>query len=406
VLPLTVLAAALFAAVLTEVMPVGLLPLLADAFEVGQDQVGLWVSAYAIVVACSAIPLTAALARWPKRRALLVLLAVYAASNAVVRAAPTYEVGLLGRVIGGVAHAGIFSVAVAAAVSLAPPGKTARAVALVNAGVAPALAFGLPAATAAGGAWGWRWPFAAATLVLVLLAVLTARVLPADPAPAVGQTSGPSARSVLAALRGRGLQRIGLTTVVLTVGHYTAYTYITPALLTAGISQAHVSTVLLGFGVAGAGGLVLAGAFADRHPVTSFRIAVTVTALALAGLALMAENAAGAIAAVLVWGLAFSAVPTLLNAAALRVSAVPDAAPAVVNAMFNVGIASGAWIGGHALVSGGTVGVTALGAGVVALALPLTLQRTQRRRVPLEAVGAAPRLRAGGVEDIGEPRPC
>jgi MFS transporter, DHA1 family, inner membrane transport protein len=381
VLRLTVLAAALFAAVLTEVMPVGLLPLLAEAFAVDEQRVGLWVSAYAGVVAASAIPLTAALARWPKRRALLLLLLVYAASNALVLFAPTFEVGLVGRVVGGIAHAGIFSVVVAAAVSLVPPKKTARAVALVNAGVAPALALGLPAATAAGTAWGWRWPFAVMTVVLVALAIVTARLLPRGPTPDRSPASGPgSSRAVLSSLKGRGLQLVGVMTVVLTVGHYSVYTYITPLLVRSGVGETSVSPVLLGYGVAGALGLALAGAFADRHPSRSLRLSVTITALALLALGAVSDQPVGAVLAVLIWGAAFSAAPTLLNTAALRVSAVPDAAPAVVNAMFNVGIATGAWIGGQALQRGGTPWVALLGAALVALALPLTAVTASGRR--------------------------
>jgi predicted MFS family arabinose efflux permease len=282
--------------------------------------------------------------------------------------------------VGGVAHAGIFSVAVAAAVAFAPAGKAGRAVALVNVGVAPALALGLPAATAAGTAWGWRWPFAAMTVILIALALAAARILPVtNPTPAAPGGAPTTRRGggsgVLAALRSRGLQLVGLTTVVLTVGHYGAYTYVTPLLLGSGVSQGAVSAVLFGYGVAGALGLALAGAFADRRPVGALRTAITVTALALLALAALSDDAAGAIGAVLVWGVAFSAVPTLLNTAALKASTVPDAAPAVVNSMFNVGIAAGAWIGGVGLHAGGTSLVAVLSAALVALTLPLTIPR-------------------------------
>ena len=454
-LPLTqlaVLGAALFAAVITELLPVGLLPQLADAFDVGERQVGWWVSAYALVVAGAAIPLTALLARWPRRQALLVLLAVYAASNALILVAPAYWVGLAGRILGGVAHAGIFSVAFASAASLAPPGKAGRAVAIVNAGVAPAWALGLPASTAAGTAWGWRWPFAAAIAVIVLLAIAVARFIPAPPAappppapcpasppaappppapcpaqsPAAAPTTatptavaraaapssadgppaappqagppptgsqsisaalatdpqadprpepagGPGRSSgVLSSLRGRGLQLIGLTTVVLTIGHYSAYTYVTPLLLRAGVEQSGVSLILLGYGVASSLGLFLAGAFVDRHLGSSLRVAVAVTAAALLAIAALTDSVAGTVAVVLVWGVAFSALPILINTAALRVSAVPDAAPAVVNAMWNVGIASGAWVGGLALQSGGSSRVALVAGLLVTLSLMLT----------------------------------
>ncbi|GLY92865.1 MFS transporter [Actinoplanes sp. NBRC 103695] len=417
-LPLTqlaVLGAALFAAVITELLPVGLLPQLADAFDVGERQVGWWVSAYALVVAGAAIPLTALLARWPRRQALLVLLAVYAAGNALILVAPAYWVGLAGRILGGVAHAGIFSVAFASAASLAPPGRAGRAVAIVNAGVAPAWALGLPAATAAGTAWGWRWPFAAAIAVIVLLAVAVARFIPAPPpitdSPAAASTAAsaatpssaapssaaesaagrqtdtrhmpadrPSGSSgVLASLRGRGLQLIGLTTVVLTIGHYSAYTYVTPLLLRAGVEQSGVSLILLGYGVASSLGLFLAGAFVDRHLGPSLRVAIAVTAAALLAIAALTHSVAGTVAVVLVWGVSFSALPILINTAALRVSAVPDAAPAVVNAMWNVGIASGAWVGGLALQSGGSSRVALVAGLLVTSSLVLTGVRSAWR---------------------------
>jgi DHA1 family inner membrane transport protein len=369
---LAVLATILFASVLTEIMPVGLLPLLSDAFHVSEERVGWWMSAYALIVALTAIPLTAALARWPRRTALLALLAVYAASNLLILVAPGFWVGLAGRVVGGVAHAGIFSVAFAGAAALAPPGKSGRAVALVNAGVAPALAFGLPAATAAGTAWGWRWPFAATAVIMLLLAVATWRLIPAS----IAGPAATGAADVLSALRGRGLQMVGVLTVVLTVGHYTAYTYVAPMLLRAGVPQNRVGLVLLGYGVAGALGMFLAGAFVDRRLTLTLRLAIALAAASLLAMAASTGSGPRTSGAVLVWGVAFSALPILLNAAALRASSVPDAAPAVVNAMFNVGIASGAWLGGQALSRAGPAAVALTGAALVAASLLLTRLRS------------------------------
>ncbi|NAZ88429.1 MFS transporter, partial [Kineococcus sp. T90] len=64
--------------------------------------------------------------------------------------------------------------------------------------------------------------------------------------------------------------------------------------------------------------------------------------------------------------------------AALRATDVPGAAPAVVNSMFNAGIAAGAWAGGRALLAGGPVLLTAACAGLVLLALATTALRPGR----------------------------
>jgi MFS transporter, DHA1 family, inner membrane transport protein len=374
-LPLAVLAAALFVAVFTENAPVGLLPLLAEAFAVGEDRAGLWVSAYAIVVAVAAVPLTAVLARWPKRRALLALLAVYGASNLVILVAPSYGVGLVGRVIGGVAHAGIFTVTIAAAAALAPEGKKARAIAVVNGGGILALALGLPLSTALATAWGWRVPFAVATAMTLLLIVAAGRALPVTTS---GSTGGApvTARDVLAALRGRGLQLIGLITVVATVGQSIAYTYIAPTLIAAGVDQDRVSVALLAYGLACGLGLVVAGGLADRFPTAMLRGGIALAVVALVALTVTSSPVA-AVAAVALWGLAFGLFPTLLNSHALKVSSVPDAAPAVVNATFNLGIATGAWLGGPILLTHGTTWVTGVGATVMLASLPLMLLRAR-----------------------------
>lgn len=59
VLSLAVLAASVFAAICTEVLPVGLLPQIGHDLGISDSQVGLLVSAYAVVVALGSIPLTA-----------------------------------------------------------------------------------------------------------------------------------------------------------------------------------------------------------------------------------------------------------------------------------------------------------------------------------------------------------
>jgi len=389
---LAVLAAAVFAAVTTEVLPVGLLPQLADAFAVSEARIGWWMSGYALVVAAGAVPVTAVLARWPKRRALLVLLVTYALSNALVVAAEgRFWLALVARLLGGLAHAGVFSVVVATASALDPPRRTGRAIAAVSAGSTFALAFGVPLGTALGGAVGWRWAFASVSLLLVLLAGATALALPAD---AGGAPAGAApGRAVLAALRGPGLLLVAITTAVFALGHFSAYTYVTPLVLRAGVPAGAVSLVLLGYGVAGFAGVLASGALADHHPVATLRTAIVLTVLCLAALSVFRDSGTGTAVTVVVWGAAFAAMPSLLQTLAMRWASSPDAAPAVVNAMFNVGIATGAAAGGLFLVGGHTSVLTTASAALALGALALTAHR--RLRHPGPGTGDAAVLRTG-----------
>jgi predicted MFS family arabinose efflux permease len=85
--------------------------------------------------------------------------------------------------------------------------------------------------------------------------------------------------------------------------------------------------------------------------------------------------------------LGFGALPTLVQAVGLQATPrSPDAAPAVVNATFNIGIAAGGVIGGRELLvaSPATLAFT----GAVAVFLALALLVTTRTRRPAPSAGA------------------
>ncbi|MGY1650948.1 MFS transporter [Geodermatophilus sp. SYSU D01119] len=369
---LGVLTLAVFAAVTAEMLPVGLLPMIARDLGTGEDRVGLLVSAYAVVVAAASLPLTALLARWSRRRALTGLLVTYAVGNAVFATTSDYGVAVVARVLAGLAHAGFFSVAVGAAVALVPAARAGRATALVFAGVTVAFTAGVPAGTALGTAVGWRWAFAGVAALLLALAVVAATLLPAAPPPAA--TSPAPLRDVL---RRPPVQLAAALTVVVMLGHYTAFTYVSPIVRAAGIGEGGVSLVLFGYGAAGAVGLALAGALADRFPRRALAATVAVVALALAVIGVLGSSAAVTVVATVVWGVAYGALPTLTQTAARNAAPdAGDAAPGLTNATTNVGIAGGGALGGLLVADPGAVALT--GAALAAAGLVLALASARR----------------------------
>jgi predicted MFS family arabinose efflux permease len=226
-------------------------------------------------------------------------------------------------------------------VSTVPAAKSGRAVAFLGAGNVLALALGVPLGTEVGTALGWRWAFAGCALLMAVLAGLTLLVLPgAMPAPArTAQTP------MLTAVRGRPILLVAAMVAVLTLGHYTPYTYLSLLLRHAGVGASGVAPVLFGYGLAGLVGLVVSSRVVDRQPGEALRYAIILTAMCLVALGSL-PGVVTAVIFVVAWGLAFGALPTLIQAVALHaVPEMPDAAPAVVNSMFNVGIAGGALLG-------------------------------------------------------------
>ena len=382
---IAVLTVAMFAAVTAETLPVGLLPMIARGLSTSESQVGLLVSAYAVVVAVASLPLTALLARWPRRRALTVLLLGYAAGNAVFAVTSDYRVALAARLLAALAHAGFFSVAVGVAVSLVPPARAGRVTAVVFSGLTIAFAAGVPAGTALGTAVGWRWAFAGIAAVLVSLAAL-AVLLPPAPPPAA--TAPAPLRQVL---RRGPVLFVAAITVVVTLGHYTAFTYLTPILRTAGIGEGHVSLVLFGYGAAGALGLALAGALADRLPRAALAGAVLLIAVPLGVIGAPGTSTILTVVATVVWGGGFGALPTLTQTAARRSAPdAGDAAPGLTNATTNIGIAGGGVLGARELLVTAPPALALTGAALAALALLLMLLgRNVPRRAPRPALGGA-----------------
>lgn len=371
--PLVLLSVCVFFAICTEVLPVSLLPQISDGLGASPSAAGILVSIYAVVVAVLSVPIAAVTERWPRRAVLTVLLAAYALSNILFACAPDYGVAVVARLLGGVAHAGFFAVAVAAAVSLADEAHAGRALTVIMVGNALALVLGIPLGTVLGAVLSWRAAFAVLAAAMGALALGVSLLLP--------ETSRPrraTRTSVTATVRTPAVALVALVITLLALGHFTLYTYISPLLLHDGVARSDVGEVLLGYGAGGLIGVAVAGVLVARRPGAALTGNIVVMCASLA-LAAVATGPASIIPVVVLWGLAFGAFPTLTQAVMLRAAGdATDASAALVNATTNIGIAGGAFLGSRLL---GFLAVPALGwVGAALSAGALTARAALGRR--------------------------
>jgi predicted MFS family arabinose efflux permease len=331
-----------FVAVTTEMLPVGLLPLIGEEFLITESQAGLLVSLYAVMVAVLAVPLTLITARMARKPLLLVCLACYGLSNLLVTVAPDLTTMAAGRLMGGLAHSLFFSVCIGYAARLVTADLTGRALAIASAGVSIGFVLGVPLGVSLGSIAGWRGAFIAVTACTAAALLLAVWLLP--PAP-------PSA--MVSALRRERLGR--LTTVLASnaltyLGHYLLYTYVTVLLLGAGVSVYAVGALLLVLGGIGLASLLFASRHFDSHLRLSALAIVGTMVIGMAGAAALYPALLATALACAVWNAGFGAVSPLYQAAAVRTAAVsPDMAGAWINATCNAGIALGAALGGQLL---------------------------------------------------------
>ncbi|MGY2288427.1 MFS transporter [Pseudomonas sp. SDO528_S397] len=249
-----------FSFVSTELMPVGVLPAMADGLEVSLGQAGYLVSCFALVVALTAAPLTGLLSSINRKALMAILLAVCCAGNLVTYLAPSYAVVLVGRVLVAAAIGVFWSTAVVTAAHLVHARNAVRATSIVFAGVSLATVLGVPAGTILGEHQGWRAVFAALTMLSLLLFMAVAWSVP------VVRIGSASIRGAMARVLKNGpLLAVFAATALIATGNFMAYTYITPYLeQVAQMNSAHISVMLLVYGGAGVVANFAVGPFAGQ----------------------------------------------------------------------------------------------------------------------------------------------
>jgi predicted MFS family arabinose efflux permease len=369
--PVIALASGIAMLVASEFLPASVLPALAADVGVSQGRAGLAVAATAIAGAATAGSIAVLLPRADRRRILIALLAAAAVSNAAVAAAPSFAMLVTARLVLGVAIAGFWSFAFGAGTH-ALPGRDHVVSAALASGVSVATVTGIPLGSLVGDEVGWRSAFAGAAVLCALCAVGLGMTLPPVPAhPTAGLR-------MLRQAVVRPRLMVGIACVVLVAfGNFAAYPYIRIAIER--LEPASTTWMLLVWGASGVLGTVLAGALAAR-----LRPLAAVTPMVLgAGLALTAAapSLPVLVLAIVLWGVAFNAVPVATQLWVTRVE--PKRAESAVSLQvtaFQVAITVGAATGG-ALLDGYGVRTPLLvgAAAAVAAGVVWALLRVPRR---------------------------
>jgi MFS transporter, DHA1 family, chloramphenicol resistance protein len=344
---------AIFAQGTSELMLAGLLPGIARSLQVSIPHAGLLISAFAIGMLIGAPVLAVAARHWPRRRALLGFLAVFALAHVAGALAPGYTVLLATRIAGAFVYAGFWAVGAATAVDLVPAQARGRAMGILAGGLTLATVVGLPGGTLIGQHLGWRTAFWAVAALTALAAAGVLATIPADHPAAAGPApqAPPALRAELRALASRQLWSAYATTAVATAALIVTFSYLSPLLTrTTGLPARWIPAVLGLYGAGALAGILVGGRTADRHPIATLRAGTVGLAAVSAALALAARHLAAAVILVAALGLAgFVTNPTLNSRPFNLVRAAPTLVAALNVSAFNAGITLGPWLGGLAL---------------------------------------------------------
>ncbi|CAM5718359.1 MFS transporter [Streptomyces canus] len=361
---LLALSTAAFTAVLTELLPAGLLPRMAPDLGVSEARIGFLVTGYALASFACAIPLTALLRGLPRRPVLVGALLGFAVSNAVVAVSSSYALTFGARLVAGGMGGTLWAMLAGYAARMVPAERRGRAIAIVLAGITLALALGVPAGTALAGTVGWRTAFGLLSGLAVLLVGWVRWRVPGFPG------EGPHARVPLARVAALpGIPAVLSVTLFLLVGHQVMYTYVAPFAAHAGFGR--TGLVLLVFGAATVVGIWITGVLVDRHPRPTLVGALALCATVMLALGLAAGAPGVLLVSVALWGVAFGGAPTLIQTALIDASGPEraDVATSLQTTVYNAGIAVGSLAGGLALDGWGAGALPWTALPLVAVAL-------------------------------------
>jgi DHA1 family inner membrane transport protein len=351
----------------------GLLPNLAQEFNITTPQAGYAISAYALGVVVGAPIIAVLAAKLARQTLLLLLMAVFALGNAVSAIAPSFESFVVLRFLTGLPHGAYFGVAALVAASLVPPNKRTQAVARVMLGLTVATLLGTPVATFFGQTFSWRIAFAAVGFMGALTVLLIWLFLPKDRVQ-----EGASPMRELGAFKRRqvwftlGIGAVGFG------GLFSVFSYIaSTATQVAGMPESAVPVMMALFGSGMIMGNLVGGWLADKNLMATIGGTLAGSVVVMTLLWLTAENPYMLSACVFLVGCSVAIGPALQTRLMDVAADAQTLAAALNHSAFNVANALGAWLGGLSIAAGygfastGWVGAALAVAGLVVFGLSL-----------------------------------
>ncbi|GAB3834373.1 MFS transporter [Kribbella italica] len=361
----------IFSIVTAEILPIGLLTPIGNDFGLSPGRTGWLMTAPGLVAAVAAPVVTVTTGRVDRRVMLGVLMVVLAGADLLAAAAGAYWLELVSRVLVGLVIGGFWSIGAGLAGRLVPEHQAGRATGVIFSAVPLGSVLGVPAGTFLGEHGGWRFPFV--LLAGLSLLVLVALILFVPPLPAEDVTRLAVLREVLRLRQ----TRVGLVaTCLIVVAHFGTYTYVTPFLReVTGVRPELISSLLLVYGVAGLVGNAVAGLAVGRWLRLTFTAAACLLALATLLLPLLGRTTLGAAGLLVVWGLAYGAVPVCsMSWFAAAAPQAREAATVLFTSSFQATLSAGALAGGL-LLDRTSVSVVMVCGGLTALVMAGVLLR-------------------------------
>ncbi|MFC4630700.1 MFS transporter [Promicromonospora alba] len=376
---LSTLFAANFVLGTAETLVIGLLVVISGDLGVSVPAAGGLVTAYAVGLAAGGPLLTMATMRLDRRTVVRGSIAIFVVGNLLAVVTADYVTFLVARGITGALHGLFLATAFTVATAVVPREAAGRAMAAILLGNTLAGAFGAPLGTALGQVAGWRGAFVAVAALGALVLAASWFLVPSLPGTSADDGGRGQLRNAFAP---RVLALLAVCFLVFAAS-CAAWSYVVPFLEeVTGVSGAMVGVYLMIYGAATAAGAYAGGRLADWNAARALVLGLTGLTLSLAALWFL-----GSSPVMVALILALLGVCTMGMAPSLQHRVVSLAGPGAPLAQSlpasaaNVGVATGAAVGGLAISGFGVPAAVAVGALIGAVAIPVAMATSRLKPV-------------------------
>ncbi|MCK0124209.1 MFS transporter [Gelidibacter sp. F2691] len=372
---------------LTEFVIMGILPDVANAFQITIPEAGHFISAYALGVVVGAPLLTGLGSKWPAHKVLMALMLWFTVFNTLSAFATGYNSFIALRFLSGLPHGAFFGIGAVVAGKLSKKGKEAQGIAIMFSGLTFANLLGVPLGTYLGKNLDWSMSFLLVGAVGVL-AVLGVKFW----MPVLQKSSETNFISEFKIFKRLELWLIILLTTIGTGGFFAWYSYISPLITeVAGHADNVVAyaMVLAGLGMV-IGNFVGAKLTEKFSPLYTVTLVLVLMALCLSINALIATDKVMVLVMTFIIGIVTFSISTPIQMLIIKASKGSETLGSSLNqSAFNIGNASGAYFAGlpiamgYGYTSADWVGAAMAGTGVLIAIGIVMIKKNQSKKVTL-----------------------
>jgi predicted MFS family arabinose efflux permease len=334
----------------TEFGVIGVLPQIAEHYQITIDKAGILLSAFALVIALTGPFMTLLTSGFDRKKVMLTAISIFLITGIVSSFAPPFWLLLTVRILPAFLQPVYISTAIAAAVASGDKKHEHQLMGIVLGGIAIAMVTTVPLATYLAGIFTWKASFMVQTAVSALAVFGIMKALP--PMPVIAKKSYGSQLQIL---KQPAFLISTAMNFFMIAAWFSTYSYFADYLgKVKHMDEKMISYMLFLFGITGIVSNWISGKMLSKSIPKTTAVFLSGTILIPFALQYSGGNTLTTVLVVAVWGFLYA--PCFLNASAYMISAAPNAlefANSLATSFGNLGVSVGTIVSGWVIATSG-----------------------------------------------------